>query len=173
MEDFYYKYYKLQSKGGQIGNGSYVAPSVHRGVRFQRGYGIGSIFGTIFRRLFPVVSTAVKKVGNVMKEAGVRDFIRDTARDASQTLVRAGLDTATAGLQGENIKERAASAFAEAGKHIAQRAVDNIRNRVEQGGSGNRRKSIYSRRNKRVITASPRSVKRRQLTKADQFGVRP
>src|SRR5215469_4052460 len=153
MEDFYYKYYQLQSQGGQIGNGSYVAPSVHRGVRFQRGYGIGSIFGTIFRRLFPVVSTAVKKVGNVMKEAGVRDFIKETARDAGQTLVRAGLDTATAGLQGENIKERAASAFAEAGKAIARKAVDNIRNRVEQDGRGVRRKGINSSRNKRVIAS--------------------
>lgn len=81
----------------------------HVGRRYQRGRGIGSVFGTIFRSIIPIgkkilnsatTKTIAKSVGRSLKEAAV-----DTALDA---------------LEGKNIKEAAQERLDETKAKIAK-----------------------------------------------------
>ena len=97
--------------------------SYHTGRRLQRGRGIGSLFGTVFRSLLPLgkkiltsntAKSIAKSVGNSLKDAAV-----DTALDA---------------LEGKNIKKAAQERLNQSKVKISQalrKQTDNkkIRNR--------------------------------------------
>ena len=60
-----YEYYDIQSgRGGGI-------PRVFVGAPYQRGHGIGSFLGGLFRRVFPYLSKGVRAVGKEALRAGI------------------------------------------------------------------------------------------------------
>jgi hypothetical protein len=142
-------YYSAQAKHGhnsyQIGGSdspdSFLGTDYHQGIRFHRGFGvqrgngIGGIFASLFRRIIPFFAS---KAVPALKSAVV-PVLKATARDAGQTLLRAGLDTASAGLAGQNMKEAARENFERAGRNIASRTLDNVKSQIGSGASRKRK----------------------------------
>jgi hypothetical protein len=54
--DLYEQYYSLQQKGG---NADFP---VHIGIPRQRGYGIGSLFASLYRRILPFVKSLAPRI---------------------------------------------------------------------------------------------------------------
>ena len=52
----------------------------HRGVRWQQGSGIGSLFSGIFRGLMPVAKFAIKGIGRIVKSDAVKAAERTLKR---------------------------------------------------------------------------------------------
>jgi hypothetical protein len=146
-EKWLFAYYSTQAKHGhnvyQIGGNddadSFLGADYHKGIRFHRGFGvqrgdgIGGIFASLFRRIIPFFAS---KAVPALKSAVV-PILKSTARDAGKSLLRAGLDTASAGLAGQNMKEAARENFERAGRNIASRTLDSVKSQI---GSGNARK---------------------------------
>jgi len=63
MEDPYLKYYTQQAGAG-ISN-------VYRGAAFQRGHGIGSFLGGLFRSVTPLIRSGIKAIGKEAMKSGV------------------------------------------------------------------------------------------------------
>jgi hypothetical protein len=156
MGDFYLRYYTSQARGGGQygggggggGNGVYIS-TFHRGPRFQRGYGIGGVFASLFRRVLP--------------------FLKSTAKDAGKTLLRAGLDTASDGLRGENVREAAKRNFENAGRAIGSDVIEKVRDQVGEGSRKRKRRSksqngggSVSRANKRRKLATVTVMKKKK-----------
>ena len=59
----YEKYYQQQA-------GSGIA-AIYKGAPYQRGHGIGSFLGGLFRSILPLISTGAKVVGKEAMRAGV------------------------------------------------------------------------------------------------------
>lgn len=62
-----YENYYLEQAGGQV-------HTVYSGRRYQRGSGIGAIFGKLFRFALPLVKKGLKAVGREALRAGTRIF---------------------------------------------------------------------------------------------------
>lgn len=72
----YLEYYAAQS-GGSRGSG---IPHVFVGSQYQRGHGIGSFLGGLFRRVLPYLIKGARAVGKEALRAGVNVF-NDVAND--------------------------------------------------------------------------------------------
>lgn len=62
----YNEYYELQSGGGG------GISRVFAGSRYQRGHGIGSFLGGLFRRVFPYLASGARAIGKEALRAGVK-----------------------------------------------------------------------------------------------------
>ena len=89
-EDYYVK---------QVGNGL----PVFRGTSFQKGYGIGSVFGSIGQAVLPLLKSGAKAVGKEALKSGTQ-FLGDI-------------------LEGNNVKQAAATRAKTAGKNLFPSAV--------------------------------------------------
>lgn len=69
--DPYLAYYRNQ----QLGHG---IASVYRGAPYQRGYGIGSFLGGLFRTVAPILKSGASTVGEQLLKSGV-GFLGDIA----------------------------------------------------------------------------------------------
>jgi len=105
--DIYWKYYKEQS-----GNGL----PVFGGYRGQRGHGLGSILGGLFRSAMPMIKRGLATFG---KHA-----------------LKTGLEIANDVVAGENVKDSAKRRVSEGIKRFAR-----PENFISQTGSGRKRKS--------------------------------
>ena len=97
----------------QVGNGL----PFYSGVVHQRGYGLGNIFGSIFRTIFPFLKQGAKKVG--------------------KELLKTGVSVASDVIQGENIKTATKRRFEETGKTLAEQAIKKAKTMI---GAGNKKK---------------------------------
>lgn len=82
---------------------------VHTGPRYQRGAGLGSIFGSIFRTLIPVigrVGKAAAKTGiKLAKSQAGRAVIKKAKRELKQTGINLASNIATGQDVGQGLKK--------------------------------------------------------------------
>lgn len=116
-----YEHYYTHQAGSGIG-------VVYKGASYQRGHGIGSFLGGLFRTVLPLLSSGAKAIGKEALSAGV------------------GLlsDMVSARPMEDSIKER----LKEVGSNLKRRA-DNKIDRINMSGSG------YITKRKRVSALSP------------------
>lgn len=113
----------------QSGNGL----SYYQGAAYQKGYGLGGMFRSLFRAAVPLFKSGAKVVGKQLFHSGV-DVLNDMSR-------------------GENIKVSAKKRFKEAGHNLTDKATTKVKSMI---GSGQRYKK-RKRTTKRII---PRKAKR-------------
>lgn len=85
--DDIYTYYYLNQAGTGFG-------SVYAGNVYQRGHGIGSFLGGLFRCVFPLLKNGSKTIGNELLKAGA-NIVSDIARneDIDTVIKRRGKET--------------------------------------------------------------------------------
>lgn len=118
----------------QIGNGL----NHYQGVPFQRGYGFGGIFRSLFRAAVPLFRSGAKAVGKQLFHSGL-----DVLNDVSG---------------GDNIKVAAKRRLKEAGQHLTDKAAEKVKTMI---GSGRNKKRKHSK--KRISTARTKKVKTRDI----------
>lgn len=111
VPDTYVDYY-LDQAG--FGDGT-----IFQGHRIQRGYGLGSIFGKLFRFAMPLLKRGAKHAG--------------------QALAKTGVNIASDALQGGDIRESSKTHFTNMGKTLASDAAGFLQS---QAGKGNKRKRV-------------------------------
>jgi hypothetical protein len=79
---------------------------VFAGRRYQRGHGLGSIFGGLFKAAMPLLKQGAK---NLKREA-----------------LKTGLNIAGDVVQGRNIKQAAKSRLKSTGENLLQKAMDTV-----------------------------------------------
>ena len=124
----YTSYYLNQAGYGNV--------PVFQGQRFQRGYGLGGFFASLFRSAVPMLKRGAKVAG--------------------RALLRTGLDVASDALSGANIKDSAQQRFKQTSHNLATQAVDHLKAQV---GSG---PLVFKRRLPSLNAFAP---KRRRTTK--------
>ena len=119
----------------QVGAGSDI--HIFTGRRFQKGYGLGAIFGNLIRSALPMVKQGMKAIG--------------------KTALHTGLKIANDGLSGRNIKQSFARNMNEAGQELLQKSVGALgstnRNRK------NKKKRKVTQQVRRVGTVKPKRRK--------------
>jgi hypothetical protein len=121
----YVKYYQAQSQG--LG----VSPKFSR---TQKGMGIGSFLGNLFRRIAPYLYSGAKAVGSELLDTGV-SLLRDR-------------------INNKDIKQSLDTHIGNAGKQLATKASNSVKSML---GMGYKRKRAPSR-------PQSRPVKRRKKT---------
>ena len=89
-----------------------------RGVNIQRGYGLGSMFRSLFRFDMPLVKSGAKSVGKAALNTGI-----EVAKDV---------------LAGKSLRNAAVERAKEAGGRLKQQAINTL---VPQTGTGRKRKA--------------------------------
>lgn len=139
MTDFYSEYYIRQAQGIQHG-GNYTGSG-------QKGAGIGSFLGGLFRRILPLLSSGAKAVGTEALQTGV-NLLRDA-------------------ITGKSLKESVGDRVNEAGKNLSKKASLKLQSMVGSGHIKKRKRKKYhssSALKKRKI-----STKRTRKTKSKKF----
>lgn len=109
-------YYTHQSGAG--GGLSYYS-----GSPYQKGYGIGAIFRSLFRTAVPLLKSGAKAIGKQLMSSGLH-----TLNDISR---------------GDDVKTAVKRRMKEAGKQLTDKASDKLKNMI---GSGKRKKSNNKRK---------------------------
>ena len=125
--DLYTQYYLRQAEGRYGGD--------YRGMT-QKGDGLGSFLGGLFRRIFPLVSSGAKAVGREALSTGV-NLLRDA-------------------ISGRSMKESVRERVKQAGSNLTNKAAQKMESMV---GSG------YKKGKRRRRTQSRANVKRRKVTR--------
>ena len=126
----------LGRKGKSFQSGGSL-PAFH-GVRVQRGYGLGSLFGSLARAVIPLFKQGAKTIG--------------------KAAVKTGFNIAKDVMSGQNIKAAAKKRSQETGAHLVNKAIRSVQSRVmPQTGSGIKRKGIQA-----TITSS--QIKRARVS---------
>lgn len=90
-----YQSYYHQQAGGGIG-------AIYRGAAYQKGHGIGSFLGSLFRSVLPLLKSGAKAIGRETLKAGVNMFDdishNQNFKEAFQNRAKEA---------GENLKKRA------------------------------------------------------------------
>lgn len=120
-----YEHYYVNQAGGGL-------PSVYSGVGTQRGHGLGSIIGSLFRGAMPILKTVGKKVG--------------------QQILKKGLDVAGDVVSGSNVKESLKRRAKEGTLSLLQSGGVNKRRRTSRPSTTSRKTFGGGRRKTRVIT---------------------
>jgi len=122
-------YYKRQA-GGEI--------PVFRGSRYQRGHGLGSVIGGLFRRVvLPFLQKSAK---------GIVPFLKQNKKTILSNALKTGMEVADDVLEGKSLKQSAKKRVLSGIK----RTADNINWQTGSGGrkrrssSSSRRRDIFS-----------------------------
>lgn len=132
----YHNYYISQA-----GSGSSV---IYRGSVYQKGHGIGSFLGGIFRSIMPFLKTGAKTVGKVLLRSGA-GFLGDLAEEQSA-------------------KESFNKRVKEAGGELKRKAVGAL-NGMTGSGRIKRRRTLKQKQ----IVAKRRASKKQQKHQSDIF----
>jgi hypothetical protein len=114
--DVYTKYYQ-----NQAGFGDGQSVQTYRGSAYQRGYGIGSIFSSIWKGITPLFQSSA---------------VREAARSVGSKLLNTGLQVGSDLLQGQNLKDSAKSRF----KQVGSELLDDMAGSLRQSGGGRKRR---------------------------------
>ena len=82
----------------------------HRGLRLQRGRGLGSIFGSLFKWLSPIVAKGVSAGKSALKNPHVRAGLKDVQKSAIKAGVRK-IDKVLNPMEEEEEEERVVCLF--------------------------------------------------------------
>lgn len=108
---------------------------IFEGKRLQRGRGIGSLFGSVFRSLVPLGKKVL--TSNVTK---------NIAKTAGKTLKNAAIDTAVDLLEGKNLKDSAKNSLDVTKRKLAQAIKDHAKKGVKHT---NKSKNVSRKKKKR------------------------
>ena len=128
MADAYTSYYLRQAEGAQYGGGFSGS---------QKGDGLGSFLGGLFRRVFPLLKSGAKAFGSEALSTGV-GLLKDA-------------------LTGKSMKESVRSRITDAGTNLTTKAARKMESMV---GSG------YKRRQRKRKSQSRSVIKRRRTSAA-------
>ena len=166
MAGRYIAYYAEQAGGGGVRH-------VYAGAPFQRGSGIGSFLGGIFRQILPYLGRAAKAVGKEAVHAGLNVFDdvvhdRSTLKDSFKARLKQSK---------KNLSQKAATKLVEmmkgGGKGGYKKGGARRKRQSVKRRSGSRKGSAVSKRGKKRAVGKKkrrRGVKKR--TVADIFGSR-
>lgn len=112
----YQQYYNLQAGSG--------ISTIYRGSQYQRGHGIGSFFGSLFRNILPLIRKGVGAVGREALKTGI-NFLGDLSENQPPK---------------ESFKKR----IQEAGVNLKRKAEDKIEKLMN--GSGYKKKRVVVKR---------------------------
>ena len=118
----------------------------HRGVRWQQGSGIGSLFSGIFRGLMPVAKSAIKGLGRIVKSDAVKSAGRTLKKEATKAAVETALDVMDGRPVGARAKERLKTATKGILLQAAKRANNDI---SSQPTKRKKNTNIYGTRKRR------------------------
>lgn len=135
-DEFTHKHYK------QNGNGTIP---IFSGDKYQTGFGLGSIFGSILKAALPVVKEGVKSLG--------------------KTAVKTGLNIARDSLSGKSIKDSLSDNLDNAKGEVLSKARKYVGNKVRanQNVYNSKRNINRKRSNKSVTSKKPMKHKRRKI----------
>lgn len=111
----------------------------YQGSPFQKGYGFGGLFRSLFRAAVPLFKSGAKAVGKQLFHSGV-DMLNDVS-------------------QGDNIKEAAKRRLKEAGKNLTDKATVKVKSMI---GSGRRNKKRKKSQHS-IIRSKVKKVKARDI----------
>ena len=114
----------------------------HSGLRFQKGRGFGSFFGSILRGLKPIAKMGLNAGKRFIKS----DFVKKLGNTALDVGKQAATNIAVDVLEGKNLKDSAQEQLEEAKKQIATT--------LKGGGCAKKRK-----KKKLVFDLSPKKLK--------------
>ena len=106
----------------------------YKGVRYQRGYGLGNVFKRFFKWIVPII-----------KEKAV-PVLKDVGKKVGESVISGTTNFARDALDGKDIKESAKTRFEE--------TKNEIKSKIEQRGEG-----INKRKKKLIRTISKRQKK--------------
>jgi len=106
----------------------------YKGVRYQRGYGLGNVFKRFFKWIVPII-----------KEKAV-PVLKDVGKKVGKSVISGTTNFARDALDGKDIKESAKTRFEE--------TKNEIKSKIEQRGEG-----INKRKKKLIRTISKRQKK--------------
>ncbi|KAF4529786.1 hypothetical protein B566_EDAN018054 [Ephemera danica] len=145
MNDPYTAYYAQQAAGRT--GGSYHGVS-------QKGDGLGSFLGGLFRRIFPLISSGAKAVGKEALSTGI-NLLKDA-------------------LNGRPIKESMYDRVKQAGTNLTTKGARTLESMVGNGYKrGKRKRRAQSRsvvKKKRKVVRRARKPKRKKKVRRDIFG---
>lgn len=140
--------------GEQVGGGGRGVRNVFIGTRGQRGHGIGSFLGGLFRRALPLISKGARAIGKEAVRAGMH--ILDDVSENNMSF-----------------KDSLRNRMAESGINLKRKATEKIHDLMEgrgyKGVVAKRRSQSYrsSRGRKKVQrkkTSKVKKIKRKRLT---------
>lgn len=173
--DYYSLYQNEVQSGGSRGGG---IPRVFVGSPYQRGHGIGSFLGGLFRRVLPYLTNGIKAVGKEALRAGI-NIIDDTENNTPLNVaVKQRFEESRDNLK-RKAKEKISSLMKGSGyksaakMHVAQFPLTGLNTRFVESttASSNRRRSNKkslsknkSRKKKRTNTKSSKNKRRKNRT---------
>lgn len=181
--DYYSVYHDELQNGGGRGGG---IPRVFVGSPYQRGHGIGSFLGGLFRRVLPYLGKVVRAVGKEALRAGVNVIedvenntpfkisVKQRFEESRDKLKRKAKEKISSLMKGSGYKSDAKMhvaqfPFAGLDNHIARSAITSARKRRRTSkkikAAGKKKTSTKARRNKKK-KKSHSVVKKRLKTTA-------
>jgi hypothetical protein len=118
----------------------------YHGAQYQRGRGLGSLLGSLFKAVVP----AMKTLGNLGRKALTSTVAKDLGKSAVNSAMKTGVDAAVDLLEGNDVKE----GFKKNVKSARVDAAQILRNSISK-----RKKPVEKTNVKRV----KKSVKRRDI----------
>lgn len=99
----------------------------HSGVRIQRGRGIGSLLGGLFRTILPKVASSGAKVAKRIIQS---DIAKDVGRQLRDTATNSAVQMTADALEGKNVSESLQNQLDNAKKDLAKtiRSRSKVRN---------------------------------------------
>lgn len=179
--DYYSVYHDELQNGGGRGGG---IPRVFVGSPYQRGHGIGSFLGGLFRRVLPYLGKAVRAVGKEALRAGVNVIedvenntpfkiaVKQRFEESRDKLKRKAKEKISSLMKGSGYKSDAKMhvaqfPFAGLDNHIVRSAITTARKRRRTSkkikATGKKKTSTKAQRNKKK-KKSPSVVKKRLKT---------
>jgi hypothetical protein len=115
---------------------------IHHGPFIQRGRGLGSLLGSLFKAVIPVAS----RVGRSIIRSPITKSVLRTAKDAA---IEGGLSLAVDALRGNKVAESA--------QQNVEQAKNKIADAIEKGTINRKRKSKVTRKpvKKKVYVRKP------------------
>lgn len=138
MDDPYLKYYTHQAGSG--------VSNVYRGAEYQRGHGIGSFLGGLFRSVTPLLKSGVKALGKEALRSGL-GFVSDMAYSVPT-------------------KESVRNRVKEMTGNLKRRADNKIESIMEGSGYKRRRKAVTIQSIERLLQR--KTVKRQPKIKPNK-----
>lgn len=137
-----YQQYYISQAGSGLG-------AIYRGAPYQRGHGIGSFLGGVFRSILPLFKTGAKAVGREALRTG-SSFLGDL-------------------MENRPAKEAFRDRMQEAGKNLKRKADDKISSLME--GSGYKRQRILNRNHlaSRPVKKATKKKPTRKVKHSDIF----
>lgn len=156
MATHYHAYYENQIGGGRVGN-------IFVGAPYQKGHGIGSFLGGLFRRVLPLLAKGARAIGREALRAGanVMEDMTEGNTPFKESLKR------RAGESGKNLRKKAVEKIDQLMKGsgynngIKKRSIQSLIGPVSMRTSGRKRSARAKSKKKR---GSKKSHKRKGST---------